>query len=93
MMVFLFFKIGQFLWEISPVFTVDLNIAKIVALSENSDLSYVFPSAKCEQNSNAQVVVANKQALCLNELTDLYEILHAVQGNVTLQGDVLKNLL
>ena len=64
-----------------------------VALSENSDLSYVFPSAKCEQNSNAQVVVANKQALCLNELTDLYEILHAVQGNVTLQGDVLKNLL
>ena len=30
MMVFLFFKIGQFLWEISPVFTVDLNIAKIV---------------------------------------------------------------
>ena len=30
MMVFLFFKIGQFLWKISPVFTVDLNIAKIV---------------------------------------------------------------
>ena len=30
MMVFLFFKIDQFLWEISPVFTVDLNIAKIV---------------------------------------------------------------
>ena len=30
MMVFLFFKIGQFLWEISLVFTVDLNIAKIV---------------------------------------------------------------
>ena len=29
-MVFLFFKIGQFLWEISPVFTVDLDIAKIV---------------------------------------------------------------
>jgi len=64
-----------------------------VALSENSDLFYVFPSAECEQNSNAQVVVANKQALCLNKLTNLYEILHAVQGNVTLQDDVLKNLL
>ena len=32
-MVFLFFKIGQFLREISPVFTVDLNIAKIVLTS------------------------------------------------------------
>ena len=32
MMVFLFFKIGQFLGEISPVFTVDLNIAKIVKI-------------------------------------------------------------
>ena len=64
-----------------------------VSSSENPDLSYVSLPTECEQNSNAQVVVANKQALCLNELTDLYEILHAVQGNVTLQGDVLKNLL
>ena len=33
MMFFLFFKIGQFLWELCPVFTVYLNIAKIVSLT------------------------------------------------------------
>ena len=30
MMVFFVFQNRLFLWEISPVFTVDLNIAKIV---------------------------------------------------------------
>ena len=30
MMVFLFFEIGWFLWELSPVIGVDLNIAKMV---------------------------------------------------------------
>ena len=48
--------------------------------------------AKCEQNSNAWVVVVSKQSLCLNELTDLHEILHASQGKVILQGNVSENL-
>ena len=52
MIVFLFFKIGEFLWEISTVFTVDLNIAKIVhKLRKNNKTGAScdgeFFSAKC----------------------------------------------
>ena len=50
-------------------------------------------TAKCEQNSNAQVPAAIKQSLLLNESADLHEILHGVQGKVTLRGDVSKKYL
>ena len=38
------------------------------------------------------VVVAKKQSLFLNELTDLHEILHASRGKVTLEVTLPENL-